>query len=269
MPRTTEISRNNTEQRQSRTVSRREDRDPRRSPVSRRRSRNRSNVQESYRGASRRDNNRINSRRRSRSRNRSPARHSIRRSGGRTPNRSRNRSPIRRHSSRRSARRTPNRSRIEYRSRGLVSRSRVDNHYDRRNRESPIRQDHQYRNRSRERQNREENPFRLQLGRSAPAGHEYKFPTNPSGSFAQAMSSIACNAESKAQGIFSGVSGNAIDNFRDEITQALALKLNFKTTRQANEKALRSMVQSKCSATDLRQTLQGRAALYGDLLDTS
>ena len=82
------------------------------------------------------------------------------------------------------------------------------------------------------------------------------------------MSSIACNAEFQAKGMFSHIAkGGEEDNFRDQITQALALKLNFKTTQQANEKALRSMLKSRGLATDLRQSLQARAAIYGDLLD--
>ena len=59
------------------------------------------------------------------------------------------------------------------------------------------------------------------------------------------------------------------DNFRDELTQALALKLNFKTTQQANEKALANLINKKGTATDLKQMLQARAALYGQLLDPS
>ena len=82
------------------------------------------------------------------------------------------------------------------------------------------------------------------------------------------MSSIACNAESQAKGVFSRVAEGQ-NNFQDEITQALALKLNFKTTQQANEKALLSVLQSKGKAADLKQTLQARAALYGELLDPS
>ena len=53
------------------------------------------------------------------------------------------------------------------------------------------------------------------------------------------------------------------------MTQALALKLNFKTTQQANEKALRSLIKSSGLATDLKQALQARAAIYGGLLDPS
>ena len=82
------------------------------------------------------------------------------------------------------------------------------------------------------------------------------------------MSAIACNAESQAKGVFSRIA-NGQDNFRDELSQALALKLNFKTTQQANEKALLSLLKSKGKATDLKQTLQARSALYGEMLDPS
>ena len=79
------------------------------------------------------------------------------------------------------------------------------------------------------------------------------------------MSSIACNAEFLAKGTFS----NVANNFKDQLSQALALQLNFKTTQQANEKALRSLLKSQGLATDLKQALQARAAVYGGLLDTS
>ena len=53
------------------------------------------------------------------------------------------------------------------------------------------------------------------------------------------------------------------------MTQALALQLNFKTTQQANEKALGDLFKPKSISPGLRQTLQARAAIYGDLLDPS
>ena len=83
------------------------------------------------------------------------------------------------------------------------------------------------------------------------------------------MRAIACNAETQAKGVFARVLGGEEDNFRDEITQALALKLHFKTTQQANEKALANLIKQKDTATDLKQMLQARAALYGQLLDPS
>ena len=65
----------------------------------------------------------------------------------------------------------------------------------------------------------------------------FQFPTEQNGSFTRAMSAIAGNAEVGAQGKFNLVSGGN-DNFNDYVSQALALKLNLKTTQQANEKAL-------------------------------
>ena len=59
------------------------------------------------------------------------------------------------------------------------------------------------------------------------------------------------------------------DKFREQLSQALALKLNFKTTQHANEKALLQIVKSRGSALELKQALQARGAIYGDLLDTS
>ena len=66
--------------------------------------------------------------------------------------------------------------------------------------------------------------------------HSFQFPTEQNSSFARAMSAIACNAEVGAQGKFNLVSGGN-DNFKEYVSQALALKLNLKTTQQENEKA--------------------------------
>ena len=71
----------------------------------------------------------------------------------------------------------------------------------------------------------------------------FSFPTNPSGHFAQAMSAIACNAEAGAKGVFNLVSGGD-DTFKEQVTQALAIKLNLKTNQQANERALRNLLHS-------------------------
>ena len=124
----------------------------------------------------------------------------------------------------------------------------------------------------RRRDYRNENPFMLAHDK-LPVREEglkksFKFPTDPNGSFAKAMSSIACNAESQAKGVFSNISGGD-NNFREELTQALALKLNFKTTQHANEKALLRLLKSKGSAENLKQAVQARGAIYGELLDPS
>ena len=97
---------------------------------------------------------------------------------------------------------------------------------------------------------------------------DFSFPTNPSGHFAQAMSAIACNAEAGAKGVFNLVSGGD-DTFKEQVTQALAIKLNLKTNQQANERALRNLLQSKGRNISLKQALQARAAVYGHALDTA
>ena len=81
-----------------------------------------------------------------------------------------------------------------------------------------------------------------------------------------AMSAIACNAGDRAKGTFSNLSRGG-DLFRDAFTQTLALKLNLTTTQRANEKALLDMKNARGSPAGLKQALQARAALYGELLD--
>ena len=80
------------------------------------------------------------------------------------------------------------------------------------------------------------------------------------------MSAIANNAEAGAKGVFNLVSGGD-DTFKETVTQALALKLNLKTNQQANERALLNLLKSKGSTVNLKQTLQSRAAIYGNSLD--
>ena len=82
------------------------------------------------------------------------------------------------------------------------------------------------------------------------------------------MSAIACNAGAEAKGIFSNLPSGG-EHFKDEFAQALALKLNLTTTQRANEKALTDLTKSNSSSADLKQAVQARAALYGELLDPS
>ena len=51
------------------------------------------------------------------------------------------------------------------------------------------------------------------------------------------MSAIVCNAGAGAKGVFNLVS-RGVDSFKEQVTQALALKLNLKTNQQANERSL-------------------------------
>lgn len=97
---------------------------------------------------------------------------------------------------------------------------------------------------------------------------EWSFPTNPNGTFARAMSAIACNAEAGAKGVFNLVSSGE-DSFKEQVTQALALKLNLRTNQQANERSLLNLLKSKGLDGNLKQILQARAAVYGHQLEPS
>ena len=95
----------------------------------------------------------------------------------------------------------------------------------------------------------------------------YAYPSMFNGKFTQAMSSIARNPSS-------GVSGrvcdhNLDDSFKTEVSQALAIKLNLKTKQHANKKVLHKLVQSGGKCTSLKQALQARAAVYGEVADPS
>ena len=68
--------------------------------------------------------------------------------------------------------------------------------------------------------------------------------------------------------IFSNLSRGG-EPFKDAFAQALALKLNLTTTQRANEKALKDITKSSGATADLKQALQARAALYGELLEPS
>ena len=62
----------------------------------------------------------------------------------------------------------------------------------------------------------------------------YDFPTNPEGKFAQAMINIACNPSHGAKGPVPYDFGS-YNSFSEQVSQALAIKLNLKTVQQAND----------------------------------
>ena len=74
------------------------------------------------------------------------------------------------------------------------------------------------------------------------------------------MSAIACDPQELEQG--RGYRFQFKDSFNDQISQALALKLDLKTTQLVNEKALQKLAKAKGSAESLKQALQARAAIY-------
>ena len=93
----------------------------------------------------------------------------------------------------------------------------------------------------------------------------YDFPTKFGGSFERAMSTFARSPTEKPAGM--GLLSN--DNFRSEVSQALALKLNLKTQQHANEKVLHEIVKSGGRCRTLKQAVQARAAVYDDVTEAS
>ena len=59
------------------------------------------------------------------------------------------------------------------------------------------------------------------------------------------------------------------ENFKNEVSQALALKLNLKTQQHANEKMFRSLAGSGGHCLTLKQAVQARAAVYDEAADPS
>ena len=82
------------------------------------------------------------------------------------------------------------------------------------------------------------------------------------------MSAIAPNASDNTKGIFSNLCRGG-DSFKDEIAQALELKLNLTTTQRVNEKALSELTKTSGKTAGLKQAIQARAALYRELLEPS
>ena len=97
----------------------------------------------------------------------------------------------------------------------------------------------------------------------------FNFPTRPDGKFAQVMSSVACNPVSGAKGGVVSRLSNHNDTFSEQVSQALAIKLNLKTAQHANEKALCQLLQKGTYNGELKQTIQARSAVYGAQLDPS
>ena len=100
-----------------------------------------------------------------------------------------------------------------------------------------------------------------------PSGdYAFQFPSRIGGRFARAMSAISMHPEDAASGIGDRI--NHLDNnFRQEVTQALAIKLNLKTHRHANEKILRNIVATGGRCGTLKEAVQARAAVYDESVD--
>ena len=92
----------------------------------------------------------------------------------------------------------------------------------------------------------------------------------PGDGFESAMYSIANNAEARVKGIFNSVTDGSSDKaLHDNLTWAMAQKLNVGSAQHSNEKALLNILKEKGAVTDLKQALKARAAVYGASLDPS
>ena len=135
--------------------------------------------------------------------------------------------------------------------------------------------------RSRSRDRRGGNPFSSSRARPrnswyTPRSRErdqdgsYNRPMEAAGQFDNAMNLIASNAEANASGIFTSViDGRANQSRHDNLTWAIAKKLDIGSAQMANEQALLNITKSKGSTADLKQALKARAAIYGSTLDPS
>ena len=107
--------------------------------------------------------------------------------------------------------------------------------------------------------------YSLQPVRNDLLSNTYSYPTMFNGKFAQAMSTIARNPDS---GIPGKVTANHLDdNFKTEVSQALAIKLDLKTRQHAHKKMFQKLIKSGGSCSSLKQALQARAAVYGEVTD--
>ena len=77
------------------------------------------------------------------------------------------------------------------------------------------------------------------------------------------MSSIANDPGGGIAG--RGLGNNLDSNFQSEGSQALAIKLDLKTKQHANSKALRKLIKAKGVCPTLKQAVQARAAIYGEV----
>ena len=96
---------------------------------------------------------------------------------------------------------------------------------------------------------------------------KYTFPTRFEGRFARAMSSMAQSPTRRTTGKVA--SQQFDDKFQTEVSQALALKLDLKTRQHANDKMLGRLIQSGGECSSLKQAVQARAAIYGEVGEPS
>ena len=97
-------------------------------------------------------------------------------------------------------------------------------------------------------------------------GGKFVNPTAKHGAFAQAMSQIACDPSSAAQGSVLN-SNESNSKLFEQIQLALALKLGLNGPQQVKERALHNVLTNKTARGDMRQVLQSRAEIYRDALE--
>ena len=93
-------------------------------------------------------------------------------------------------------------------------------------------------------------------------------PTDTQGDFARAMSRIAADPSASSQGSLLN-SNNLGEKLFSQIQLALAVKMGLNGPQEVRERALKNVLTSKSARGDMKQILQSRAEIYGDLLDPS
>ena len=91
-------------------------------------------------------------------------------------------------------------------------------------------------------------------------------PTDSQGDFARAMSRIAGDPSASSQGSLFNAN-NLGEKLFNQIQLALAVKMGLNGPQEVRERALKNVLTSKSARGDMKQILQSRAEIYGDLLD--
>ena len=109
--------------------------------------------------------------------------------------------------------------------------------------------------------------YSLQPQRNDRVSSNYSYPSMFNGKFARAMGAIARNPDDGSPG---RVMSNYLDDeFKTEVSQALAIKLDLKTRQHAHKKMLQKLIKSGGNCSSLKQALQARAAVYDEVADPS
>ena len=91
-------------------------------------------------------------------------------------------------------------------------------------------------------------------------------PMDSRGDLARSMTQITGNPSSASQGRVSR-SIELNDQLNKQIQMALAVNLGLNGPQAVKERALHNVLTSKSARGDVKQILQSRAEIYGDILD--